>query len=120
MVHRAARKNCKRVRMTDSISCPHRTGAAVDIYAQITHQNKKDAANALLWEALQLHPAELVEIMSTLPPLQSLEVMERTEIAWGRDAKGMTPEERQHVLERADAQSFRIADALAAKEAARG
>ena len=120
MVQRATRKNRKRTRMTDSISCAFRTGAAIDIYAEITNQNKKDAANALIWEALKDHPDELMKIMMELPPLQPSEAMERTEIAWGRDAKGMTPEERQHVLERADAQSFRIADALAAKEARRG
>ena len=86
VVNQATRTNQDRTRFRDSISCSHRTGAAVDIYAQLTNQNKKDATNALIWAALKANPIDLARVNELLPKLQPAEAMESPTIEWNRHA----------------------------------
>ena len=101
-----------RTRMNDSVGVSFRTGAAIDIYAAITKQNKKDAANALIWEALSQRPDDLAAVLAELPKLQERDEMEHPRIDWGKDAASMTDEEKAAVLAAAERQSFRISDLL--------
>ena len=101
-----------RVTFTDSIGLDHRTAAAIHHVAEITKQNKKDAANALIWEALSNHPELLARVVAELPPLEALEPANHSTIEWGKDAAEMTQAEKDAVLANAERQSFRIADIL--------
>lgn len=101
-----------RVTFTDSIGLDHRTAAAIHHVAEITKQNKKDAANALIWEALSNHPELLARVVAELPPLEALEPANHSTIEWGKDAAEMTQAEKDTVLANAERQSFRIADML--------
>ena len=98
--------------MTDSIGVDHRTAAAIHQVAEITEQNKKDAANALIWEALSNHPELLARVIAALPQLEPLEPANHSTIDWGKDAAEMTQAEKDAVLANAKRQSFRIADIL--------
>ena len=101
-----------RVVFTGQIGLDFRTSAAVHHVAEITKQNKKDAANALIWEALSNHPELLARVVAELPPLEALEPANHSTIEWGKDAAGMTQAEKDAVLANAERQSFRLADIL--------
>lgn len=106
------RLNRKRVRFTDSVSVTHRTGAAIDIVAQITEQNKKAVADALIWKALRDEPEMLAAVMAALPVEHATEPAERSTIEWGRDSAEMSEPEKAAVLASSERQSFRIMDVL--------
>jgi hypothetical protein len=101
-----------RTRFTSSVSVSFRIGAAVDVIAEITNQNKKDVANALIWKGLEDDPEMLRAVLAILPEEQAAEPCERSTIRWGRDAAGMSEAEKAAVLESAHRQSFRITDVL--------
>ena len=98
--------------MTDSIGVDHRTAAAIHHVAEITNQNKKDAANALIWEAISNQPELLARVIAALPQLEPLEPANRATIEWGKGAENMSQAEKDAVLANAERQSFRIADIL--------
>ena len=106
------RLNRKRTRYTDSVGLAFRTGAAIDIVAQVTSQNKKGAADALIWKALRDDPQLLAAVMAALPVEHATEPAERSTIEWGRDAAEMGEPEKAAVLKSAERQSFRIMDVL--------
>lgn len=106
------RLNRKRTRYTDSVGLAFRTGAAIDIVAEVTSQNKKVAADALIWKALRDDPQMLAAVMAKLPVEHATEPAERSTIEWGRDAAEMSEPEKAAVLKSAERQSFRIMDVL--------
>ena len=106
------RLNRKRTRYTDSVGLAFRTGAAIDIVAEVTSQNKKGAADALIWKALRDDPQMLAAVMAKLPVEHATEPAERSTIEWGRDAAEMSEPEKAAVLKSAERQSFRIMDVL--------
>ena len=106
------RLNRKRARYTDSVGLPFRTGAAIDVVALVTGQNKKAAADALIWKALRDDPQMLAAVMAKLPVEHATEPAERSTIEWGRDAAEMSEPEKAAVLKLAERQSFRIMDVL--------
>jgi len=101
-----------RTRWTDSVAVSFRTGAAIDVIAEVTNQNKKDVANALIWKALQADPVSLEAVLDALPQVQPQEPTERSTIDWGRDAADMSTEEKDEVLATCERQSDRITDLL--------
>lgn len=106
------RVNRKRTRWTDSVALSFRTGAAIDVIAEVTEQNKKDVANALIWKALQSDPVSLEAVLDALPQVQPQEAGERSKIDWGRDAADMSTDEKDEVLASCERQSDRITDLL--------
>tara|TARA_R110000787_G_scaffold31380_1_gene83332 strand:+ start:474 stop:818 length:345 start_codon:yes stop_codon:yes gene_type:complete len=106
------RLNRKRTRFTDSVAVSFRTGAAIDVIAEVTKQNKKDVANALIWKALQADPVSLEAVLDALPQVQPQEAGERSTIDWGRDAADMSTDEKDEVLASCERQSDRITDLL--------
>jgi len=106
------RVNRKRTRWTDSVALSFRTGAAIDVIAEVTEQNKKDVANALIWKALQSDPVSLEAVLDALPQVQPQEAGERSTIDWGRDAADMSTDEKDEVLASCERQSDRITDLL--------
>jgi len=101
-----------RTRWTDSVAVSFRTGAAIDVIAEVTNQNKKDVANALIWKALQSDPVSLEAVLDAPPQVQPQEPTERSTIDWGRDAADMSTEEKDQVLASCERQSDRITDLL--------